>query len=72
MKDTEKRNERVVQHQEDLPPEPSTAERLDEEREVEQVEGITPERRGSPAAPSDMTERELPHPSDVNEIGQRS
>lgn len=43
-------------------------ERLEAERTVEQEEGISPERRGTPAAPSDRPENELPHPQDVNEI----
>jgi hypothetical protein len=46
------------------------AERLENERPAEQREGITPKRRGSPAAPSDKPEADLPHPQDVNEIGE--
>jgi hypothetical protein len=46
------------------------AERMDREREVEREEGITPEDRGSPAAPSDRPENKPPHPQDVNEIGE--
>ena len=42
--------------------------RLEAERAIEQEQGITPKRRGSPAEPSDMPEGELPHPQDVNEI----
>ena len=40
------------------------------EREVEQQEGISPERRGSPAAPSDQPQNEPPHPQDVNDIAR--
>lgn len=40
------------------------------ERLVEREEGIAPERRGSPAEPSDRPEKGSPHPQDVNEIGQ--
>lgn len=47
------------------------AERMDAERSHEQEEGITAERRGSPAAPSDRPESDSPHPQDVNEIGDR-
>jgi hypothetical protein len=39
------------------------------EREIERDEGIVPEDRGSPAAPSDRPENRPPHPQDVNEIG---
>lgn len=52
----------------------STRERRDEidaERAEERAEGITQERRGSPAAPSDRPESTPPHPMDVNEIDQR-
>ena len=42
---------------------------LERERAAEREEGIAPERRGSPAAPSDRPENEPPHPQDVNEIG---
>jgi hypothetical protein len=43
---------------------------LEHERVIEQQEGITPERRGSGAAPSDRPENEPPHPQDVNEIAE--
>lgn len=46
------------------------AERMEQEREVEQEEGIVPEDRGSSAAPSDRPENKPPHPQDVNEIGE--
>lgn len=46
------------------------AEQMEREREVERDEGIVPEDRGSPAAPSDRPENRPPHPQDVNEIGQ--
>lgn len=46
------------------------AERLEHEREDEREEGITRERRGSPAAASDRPENEPPHPQDVNDIGE--
>lgn len=49
---------------------PKKAERMEREREVERDEGITPEDRGSPAAPSDRPENRPPHPQDVNEIGE--
>lgn len=42
------------------------------ERAIEQEEGITPTRRGSTAAESDKPEEGLPHPQDVNEMGQPS
>lgn len=45
---------------------------LEQERAVEQREGIAPDRRGSPAAPSDRPENELPHPQDTNEIAEPS
>ncbi len=73
--DTEERHERVMDQQEALPPERTgkhgkdKAERMDAERDDEQEEGITAARRGSAAAPSDRPENELPHPQDVNEIG---
>ena len=79
MEDAEQRHRRVIEQQEDLPPErtgergkdhPDKAERMDEERDDEQEEGITAGRRGSPAAPSDRPENDPPHPQDVNEIGQ--
>lgn len=44
--------------------------KIESERAVEQQEGITEERRGSPAAPSDKTEGTPPHPQDVNEMGR--
>jgi hypothetical protein len=40
------------------------------EREIERDEGIVPEVRGSPAAPSDRPENRPPHPQDVNEIAK--
>jgi hypothetical protein len=46
------------------------AEKAEDERPVEQREGISPERRGSPAAPSDKPEGGTPHPQDVNEISE--
>jgi len=46
------------------------AEQVQQEREVEREEGITPEVRGSSAAPSDRPENKPPHPQDVNEIGE--
>lgn len=45
-------------------------EQADQERPIEQREGLTEERRGSPAAPSDLTEGDIPHPQDVNEIAR--
>ncbi len=83
--DTEERHERVMEQQEALPTERTgargtdkpaatrdsdKAERMDEERDDEQEEGITRARRGSRAAPSDRPENEPPHPQDVNEIGE--
>ena len=47
-------------------------ERLAAERPAEQEQGLDPKRRGTPAAPSDKPEGELPHPQDVNEISQRN
>ena len=47
-------------------------ERLAAERPAEQEQGLSPKRRGTPAAPSDMPENDLPHPQDVNEISQRN
>jgi hypothetical protein len=47
-------------------------ERLAAERPAEQEQGLDPKRRGTPAAPSDMPENDLPHPQDVNEISQRN
>ena len=53
------------------PPEPTNkAEKADQERPAEQREGLSAERRGSPAAPSDMPEGDTPHPQDVNEIAR--
>ena len=46
------------------------AEQADDERVAEQREGLTAERRGSPAAPSDKPEGDIPHPQDVNEIAR--
>ncbi len=46
------------------------AEKADNERVAEQREGLSPDRRGSPAAPSDMPEGDTPHPQDVNEIAR--
>ena len=39
-----------------------------DEREMERDEGILPEDRGSPAAPSDRPQNRPPHPQDVNDI----
>ncbi len=47
-------------------------ERLESERPAEQEQGISPKRRGSPAAPSDKPEGELSKPKDVNEISHRN
>jgi hypothetical protein len=47
-------------------------ERLEDERDDEVAEGISPARRGSTAAPSDRPEGDLPHPQDVNEISKPS
>jgi hypothetical protein len=47
-------------------------ERLAAERPAEQEQGLSPKRRGTPAAPSDMPENDLPHPQDVNEISRRN
>jgi hypothetical protein len=44
--------------------------RLEGERDEERDEGITEDRRGSPAAASDRPESRPPHPQDVNEIGE--
>lgn len=46
------------------------ADDLKGEREEERSDGITEERRGSPAAPSDKPEGHPVHPQDVNEIGE--
>jgi hypothetical protein len=51
---------------------PTKADRLEAERPREQEEGLTPSRRGGEAAPSDKPEPDLPHPQDVNEIGERT
>lgn len=65
------RHKRVVEHQEAIDiKRDDKAERLEDEREDEQREGISAERRGSKAAPSDRPENEPPHPQDVNEIGE--
>ena len=47
------------------------AERLEDEREEEQEDGIAASRRGSVAAPSDKPEGTAPHPQDVNEIAEK-
>lgn len=47
------------------------AERLEDEREEEQEDGISAHRRGSTAAPSDKPEGNAPHPQDVNEISEK-
>jgi hypothetical protein len=46
------------------------AKKLEHEREDEQTEGLTEERRGSPPAASDRPEGTPPHPQDVNEISE--
>jgi hypothetical protein len=46
------------------------AERLEDERDEEQKDGISAQRRGSSAAPSDKPEGTAPHPQDVNEIAE--
>ena len=48
------------------------AERLEDERDEEQEEGIAAHRRGTTPAPSDKPEGNAPHPQDVNEIGETS
>ena len=48
----------------------TTAKSADRERPAEQREGLSAERRGSPAAPSDRPEGDTPHPQDVNEIAR--
>ena len=48
----------------------TTAKSADRERPAEQREGLSAERRGSPAAPSDKPEGDTPHPQDVNEIAR--
>jgi len=62
----------VVEQQEaiDIKRDDDKAERLEDEREAEQREGISAERRGSGAAPSDRPENKPPHPQDTNEIGE--
>ncbi len=45
-------------------------EEAESDREVERDEGLTPEVRGSSAAPSDRPENRPPHPQDVNEFEQ--
>jgi hypothetical protein len=73
---TREQAEDEIERSEAIPmPEPGgtateKAERMEHEREVEQEEGITPEDRGSSAAPSDRPENRPPHPQDVNEIGE--
>jgi len=46
------------------------AEKLEQERDEEQSEGLTEKRRGSPPAASDRPEGTPPHPQDVNEISE--
>ena len=46
------------------------AKRLEDERDDEMHEGISADRRGSTAAPSDKPEGTAPHPQDVNEIAE--
>ena len=48
------------------------AERLEDERDEEQEEGIAAHRRGTSAAPSDKPLDGTPHPQDVNEISESS
>ena len=48
----------------------TTAKSAEGERPAEQREGLSAERRGSPAAPSDRPEGDTPHPQDVNEIAR--
>ena len=48
----------------------TSATSAEQERPAEQREGLSAERRGSPAAPSDMPEGDTPHPQDVNEIAR--
>jgi len=45
-------------------------EKLENERDKEQSQGLTDKRRGSPAAASDKPEGTPPHPQDVNEIAE--
>ncbi len=56
---------RMNKQQSQPPPDPIAKERV-----VEQDQGISPERRGSPAAPSDRPEGDTPHPQDVNDIAR--
>jgi hypothetical protein len=44
--------------------------KLENEREKEQTQGLTDKHRGSPAAASDKPEGTPPHPQDVNEIAE--
>ena len=45
-------------------------EKLENEREKEQSQGLPDKRRGSPAAASYKPEGTPPHPQDVNEIAE--
>ena len=45
-------------------------EKLENERQKEQSQGLTDKRRGSPPAASDKPEGTPPHPQDVNEIAE--
>lgn len=45
-------------------------EKLENERDKEQSQGLTDKRRGSPPAASDKPEGTPPHPQDVNEISE--
>lgn len=45
-------------------------EKLENERDQEQSQGITEKRRGSAPAASDKPEGTPPHPQDVNEISE--
>ena len=45
-------------------------EKLENERDKEQIQGLTDKRRGSPPAASDKPEGTPPHPQDVNEISE--
>ena len=62
-------NERMKQQPQPTD-QPDKAEKADQERSAEQREGLSAERRGSPAAPSDKPEGDTPHPQDVNEIAR--
>ena len=44
--------------------------KIERERAIEQQEGITRDRRGSEAAPSDRAENAPPHPQDINDIAR--